>query len=61
MTVESAKDMLMQKAIHKHPGKTLTYCGSKQNWDDCFTINNDQLILWYNVEGNTHVEALTLN
>jgi len=52
---------LIAKALKRHSGKILKYCGSKTNWEDCFTIINKELIFWYNLEsGATHTESMII-
>ena len=53
---------LIAKALKRHPGKILKYCGSKTNWEDCFTIFENKLIFWYNLEsGATYNESLIIS
>ena len=65
MEIKKAKSILAARAIERHPGKILTYCGSKKCWDDCFTIMNfkdkEKLVFWYNVGKGTFNEVLTLD
>lgn len=54
--------ILIQKALKRHPGKILKYCGNKTNWKDCFTIVGKELIFWYNLEsGATYNESLIIS
>lgn len=53
--------ILIAKALKRHPGKILKYCGSKTNWEDCFTIIKGELFFWYNLEsGATHTESMII-
>lgn len=66
MTIESAKKTLQIKALHKHPGIMISYCGSKTNWNDCFTeveLNGKkELVFWYNLPNSgTCNEIMTIN
>ncbi len=61
MKIEEAKPILAARAIERHPGKMLTYCGSKKCWNDCFTIINNKLVFWYNIGEGTFNEVLTLD
>jgi hypothetical protein len=56
--MNAAKKLLKSEAEEAHPGKNLSYCGTKTNWDDCFTIVGDKLIFWYNVGKNTHANSI---
>ncbi len=57
MKIEEAKKLLKLEAEEAHPGKKITYCGIEKNWDGCFTLVNDKLIFWYNVDKNTHIKT----
>lgn len=59
LKMKEAKKLLKLEAEEAHPGKKLTYCGSKTNWDDCFTIISDKLVFWYNVGKKTHANSIS--
>jgi hypothetical protein len=42
---------LIQKAIQKH-GKIFP-CSNKKSLLDCFTVEGEQIIFWYNTEDQT--------
>ena len=56
---------LIQSAMKKHPGKLLTFCGDKTNWNDCFTVEEldggERLVFWYNLpNGATDNESMLI-
>jgi len=58
--------ILIAKALKRHPGKILKYCGSKTDWKNCFTTielnNKKELIFWYNLEsGATYNEIMVIS
>ena len=36
-------------------GENISYCGSAKSWTECFTIDGDYLMFWFNMGKNTHV------
>jgi len=60
MEIEQGKDILMRRAVKSYLGQNLTYCGDKKNWDECFTVDETELSIWFNTDdGNSH--ALTID
>jgi hypothetical protein len=52
------KSCLITRALERHPGQTISYCGEAKCWDDCFTEEDGLgLALWYNVGKDTRVVA----
>jgi hypothetical protein len=35
----------------------IIYVSNKKNWDDCFTVEKDKIIFWFNTkkDGSTHM------
>lgn len=33
----------------------ITFCGNKKSWKDCVTYQNGYMVLWFNVEKDTHI------
>jgi len=64
--MDTNQKILIKKALERHSGKILKYCGSETNWKDCFTIielnNKKELLFWYNLEnGATYNEIMEIN
>lgn len=54
------KKMIISEALTKH--KKIFPVGNFKAIDDCFTIDDDKLIFWFNTEDQTtHVEVVDLN
>ncbi len=54
------KMRLIQKAIDEH--ERIFPCGSAALLDDCFTVNEDKLLFWFNTEDDsTHLLEEVLN
>ena len=52
--MEEQKKLLIEKAINKHD--KIYPCGKCSSLQECFTMQGDQLLFWYNTEGgSTHV------
>lgn len=56
---------LIKKALIKHPGEILKYCGDKASWENSFTTENIKgkpyLFFWYNLEsGHTLTESILI-
>ena len=61
----SNQKILIKKAMEQHPGKLLSFCGDKTNWNDCFTVEEfdggKRLVFWYNLpNGATHNELMLI-
>jgi len=48
------KVSLMRKAAEKY-GDNISLCGPTKSWDDCFTIENGEILFWFNVGKDTHM------
>lgn len=50
--VEDQKKYLIEKAKNQHSSKIFP-CSRTGSWDESFTVQGDQLLLWYNTESKT--------
>jgi len=51
---DDQKASLMRKAVEKYGDISL--CGPTKTWDECFTVNNGEVLFWFNVGKNTYCE-----
>jgi len=65
MKIEKAKQVLIEQATKRWAGKEISFCGSKKNWDDCFTKvefdGNEELLFWYDIGKATFMEKIAIN
>ncbi len=48
------KNKLLAQALEKH--EKIYPCGGKDAFAECFTVYNNQLLLWFNTrDGSTHI------
>jgi hypothetical protein len=43
------KKRLIDEAMRRH-GNDIVYVGNKKNWDECFTVENGEVLLWFNTK-----------
>jgi len=49
--VEKLKNSLIQKAINEH-GNDIYPAGNKTSLHECFTVEDDECLLWFNKKGS---------
>lgn len=60
--MKTNQKILIKKALAKHPGKALFYVSDKTSWEECFSIFENKLYFYYNLEsGATHNESLIIS
>jgi hypothetical protein len=58
--IELLKQELVNEAFNKHA--VVAPVGNRTSLDECFTIESDSLMFWYNDEGNsTHLLVKDIN
>lgn len=59
-TLNNLKQKLLDDAQLKH-GINITPCGNKKSLSECFTINGEYLVFWYNTpDHGTHVQRVKI-
>jgi hypothetical protein len=57
---EQTKESMIEEAIQRHGD--IKPCGIKETLDDCFTIQLDMILFWYNdSQDSTHIIIRHLN
>ena len=58
--MDSLKMELIRKAIRAH--KKIFPCGTKSTFADCFTLQGDQVLFWFDTEDrSTHLVMANVN
>jgi hypothetical protein len=57
--MSNLKKIMIKKAKNRY--KKILPCGKKANFEDCFTVEKNKLLFWFNTEDqSTHVESTEL-
>ncbi len=61
MITNNIKQTMLEMAKTRFPDQTILPCGNCTNLDQCFTVDENQYIFWFNISGDNSTKIISIN